>query len=467
MGTGLVWLRRDLRLRDHPALSAALDAHDRVVPVFVFDERLLHGRHESGARTQFLLECLGELDADLRERGSGLVVRHGKPEEELPELAEKIGAAAVHFTKDVSPFARKRGERTHRALKEMGVSEQAHPGVNAVDDLTAIRTKTGKPYTVFTPFFKNWLDVERRDVLNTPAELPGLPSGLDKGRLPSLESLGLEQEVSDPPPGGEKAALARLERFLDGPIDDYKDNHDALGRDRTSRLSPYLHFGCVSVRQIEQRLPSDNTGPAAFHRQLCWRDFYHHVLLHFPRNARSEYQERYRGEIKWSYAKKPFEAWCEGRTGFPLVDAGMRQLLGEGWMHNRARLVVGSFLTKDLGIDWRWGERHFMRYLVDGDEANNNGNWQWIASVGTDPQPAFKRIFNPSLHQERYDPDGTYVRSWVPELREVPDERLREPWKMDPDEQKAAGCVIGEDYPAPIVDHAEARREALERYRVG
>jgi deoxyribodipyrimidine photo-lyase len=256
-----------------------------------------------------------------------------------------------------------------------------------------------------------------------------------------------------------------MSSFLRGDVHDYADNHDALGADRTSRLSPYLHFGCVSVRELEEKLPRGE-GADAFQRQLCWRDFYAHVLLHFPRNARSEFQDRYRGVIAWSHADKGFEAWCEGRTGFPLVDAGMRQLRREGWMHNRARLVVGSFLTKDLGIDWRWGERWFMRLLVDGDESNNNGNWQWIASVGVDPQPAFRRIYNPARHAERYDPRGEYVRRYVPELRDVPDDHLAEPWTMPPELQRDVGCVIGSDYPEPIVDHAHARREALERYRV-
>jgi deoxyribodipyrimidine photo-lyase len=219
------------------------------------------------------------------------------------------------------------------------------------------------------------------------------------------------------------------------------------------------------VRAIEERLPRGN-GPEAFRRQLAWRDFYHHVLLHFPRNARSEFQDRYRGVIKWSYAKRRFEAWCEGRTGFPLVDAGMRQLRREGWMHNRARLVVGSFLTKDLGIDWRWGERWFMRMLIDGDEANNNGNWQWIASVGVDPQPPYRRIYNPARHQERYDPDNEYVLRYVPELGPVPDKYMREPWTMPDEIQHDCGVVIGKDYPAPIVDRKIARQEALERYRV-
>ena len=233
----------------------------------------------------------------------------------------------------------------------------------------------------------------------------------------------------------------------------YADDHDAMGSDRSSRLSPYLHFGCLSPREIETRLPG-GVGAEEFRRQLCWRDFYHHVLLHFPRNARSEFQERYRGAIRWSRAEVAFDAWREGRTGYPLVDAGMRQLLTEGWMHNRARLVVGSFLTKDLGIDWRWGERWFMRLLIDGDEANNNGNWQWIASVGVDPQPFFRRLYNPARHQERYDPEGEYVRRHVPELAEVPDEYLSEPWTMPAEVQERAGCVIGRDYPEPIVDHA-------------
>ncbi len=188
------------------------------------------------------------------------------------------------------------------------------------------------------------------------------------------------------------------------------------------------------------------------------------MLLNFPRNARSEFQERYRGRIAWSRAERRFEAWCEGRTGFPLVDAGMRQLRREGWMHNRCRLVVGSFLTKDLGIDWRWGERHFMRHLIDGDEANNNGNWQWIASVGVDPQPFFRRFYSPTRHQERFDPDGEYVRRYVPELRDVPGEHLAEPWEMPQALQEETGCVIGRDYPEPVIDRSQARQEAFERY---
>jgi deoxyribodipyrimidine photo-lyase len=472
--TAIVWLRRDLRVHDHPALRAALDADDLVVPVFCFDDRLLHGRHASGARTQFLLDCLRELDSSLRERGSGLVIRHGPPERELAELAAQLGAERLHFTGDVSPFARKRGDRTRAALHRAGVELHAHPGLNAVDEIGAVHTQAGKPYTVFTPFHRTWERESRRDVLAAPRALPPLPGKLAKGRVPSLRALGLQQEIEQPPRGGEPAARERLTRFLADHVDGYEEGRDALGSDASSRLSPYLHFGCVSAREVEQRLFGErDTGGAlgggrqAFRRQLCWRDFHHHVLLHFPRNAHAEFQQRYRGKLSWSRSTRSFEAWCDGRTGFPLVDAGMRQLRCEGWMHNRARLVVGSFLTKDLGIDWRRGERFFMRLLVDGDEANNNGNWQWIASVGTDPQPVFRRIYNPARQMESYDANGVYVRRYVPELAAVPDEYLREPWTMPEHVQREVGCIIGVDYPEPIVEHPQARREALERYRVG
>jgi deoxyribodipyrimidine photo-lyase len=462
--TAIVWFRRDLRLHDHPALNAALASADAVVPVFCVDDALLRGRHASGPRTQFLLECLGELDAQLRDRGSRLVVRRGPPQRELASLARDVEAGAVHLSADVGPFARRRQREVKQALGSRA-ELRVHPGLFAVDRLDAIRTQAGDPYTVFTPFERNWASQPRREVLPAPPALPSLPSGLSAGRLPTLADLGLAQECAEPARGGEGAGRDLLRRFLAGPVDAYANGRDRLTGDAISRLSPYLHFGCLSAREAENRAPGGEGG-AAFRRQLCWRDFYAHVLGHFPANARSEFQERYRGAIRWSRARRRFEAWCEGRTGYPVVDAGMRQLRLEGWMHNRARLIVGSFLTKDLGIDWRWGERWFMRLLLDGDEASNNGNWQWIASVGVDPQPAFRRIFNPARQQERFDPGGVYVRRYVPELANVPDAYLREPWTMPEDVQERAGCRIGRDYPKPIVDHAQARKEALDRYQV-
>jgi deoxyribodipyrimidine photo-lyase len=332
-----------------------------------------------------------------------------------------------------------------------------------LDDPAAVVTSAGSPYRVFTPFHRAWLRRPRRDVLPAPRSLPPLPRTVETTRLPTLRDLGLHEAVEEPLPGGEDAGRDRMRRFLQTGVAEYGAGRDDLGADASSRLSPYLHFGCVSPRELEAQLPR-GSGPREFRRQICWRDFYAHLLAHFPANARHEFQDRYRRSIRWSRAETRFHAWCEGRTGFPLVDAAMRQLRHEGWMHNRARLVVGSFLTKDLGLDWRWGERWFMRLLLDGDEASNNGNWQWIASVGVDPQPAFRRIYNPARQQARFDPDGRYVRRYLPELRDVPAEYLAEPWTMPHEVQQAASCVIGEDYPAPIVDHALARRDALERY---
>jgi deoxyribodipyrimidine photo-lyase len=264
---------------------------------------------------------------------------------------------------------------------------------------------------------------------------------------------------------GETAARKALERWLHGGISDYADRQDGMARIGTSQLSPYLRWGCLSPRELEARASArGGAGAAAWVRQLAWRDFYAHVLLHFPENTRQAFQPRFR-ELAWDDAPERLRAWQRGETGFPLVDAGMRQLAASGWMHNRARLVVGSFLTKDLHIDWREGERWFERLLLDGEPAQNNGNWQWIASVGTDPAPAYRRMYNPALQAQRFDPQGNYIRRWVPELGEVPDQVLFEPWRMDAAGQRAAGCVIGRDYPAPIVDHKAERARALERYR--
>ena len=452
--TAIVWFRRDLRLYDHPALVRALREHDRVVPVYVLDAALLQGRFASAPRTAFLLACLRELRAALRERGGGLVVRAGAPARELPALAAETAAAAVYWASDVSPYARARDRAVKRALHKVGVDPVPGPGnfVADVGRLTGVR---------FTPFHRAWLRTERRIVHRAPDAIP-LPSRVRRGDLPSPGDAGLPDHPECIEPG-ETAARAVLERWLRGGLADYAREHDTLAGG-TSRLSPHLHFGTLSARELEGRVAArSGEGAEAYRRQLCWRDFYASVLLHHPDNARREHQERYR-DLEWDDDEELLDAWREGRTGYPLVDAAMRQLRATGWMHNRARLVVGSFLTKDLHTDWRAGEAHFMRWLLDGDEANNNGNWQWIASVGVDPAPAFRRMYNPALQQERHDPDGVYVRRWVPELRDVPGKRLAEPWRMTADEQRAAGCVIGVDYPEPIVDHRAERERAKRRY---
>jgi deoxyribodipyrimidine photo-lyase len=490
--TALLWFRRDLRVADHPALTLAVREYDRVVPVFVFDDALLHGRFASGPRTAFMLGCLRALDAALRERGSGLVVRHGRPEDELVALAGEAGGAdAVLWTSDVAPYARARDTRVTGALREAGIVARPQGGAYVVD-VSRPRTQRAKPYTVFSPFHRAWLGIERRTVHRAPGELPALPGAVRKGRLPAVADLvagaagaagagatsgggcsrgatsgGAALELPEPfCEPGEPAARDALACWLDGRIDGYGDSHDLVGDEHgTSGLSPYLRWGCVSAAECEQRaVRRGGEGAAAWTRQLCWRDFYAHVLLAHPDNACLEFQPRYR-DLEWVDDPQALDAWRDGQTGYPLVDAGMRQLARTGWMHNRARLVVGSFLTKDLHLDWRHGEAHFEALLLDGEPAQNNGNWQWVTSVGVDPAPYFRRIFNPILQQRKFDPDGAYVRRWVPELRDVPDAKLAEPWAMTDDDQAAAGCLIGRDYPAPIVEHADERRRAIERYR--
>ena len=468
MAVSLVWFRNDLRLADNPALASAAKAGG-VVPVFVLDNQLLRGKRAGANRLRFLHESLQELDGQFQQQGGRLAFTAGPAGPALIRLAQQTGAGRVVAATDFSPHARRRDERVAAELDRAGIGLNLLPGRLMLDDAASLRTGAGRPYQIFTPFYRAWLEQPRRPVLPAPEQLR-FPSNLASlgGGLPSLQDwVGRttpSQLADHPAPGGEAAAHNRLRAFLEGPVRVYHNAHDDLAADATSRLSAYLHFGCLSPRTVEAALPGSGDGPTAFRRQLAWRDFYHYVLANFPHNTHQEFQARYR-RLAWSYDEALFRAWTTGRTGYPLVDAAMRQLNAEGYMHNRARLVVGSFLTKDLGIDWRWGERYFMQQLIDGDVANNNGNWQWIASVGVDPAPLFRRLYNPTSQLTKFDPTGAYVRRYVPELRRVPLQRLAEPWRMTPDEQALAGCHIGLDYPAPIVDHARARLATIERYR--
>ena len=457
MSTAIVWFRRDLRVHDHPALTAAAGAFDRVVPVFVLDDALLHGRYRSGSRTRFMLGCLEHLDAALRERGSGLVVRHGRPEVELEALAREHDADAVLWTSDVSPYARARDGRVTEALRAAGVDPRPHTGTYVVD------VSKPKPQRVFARFFREWTTLERRPVLDAPAKVPG--DAVSTG-LPDADALGVDAGVPEPVrEPGEPAARAALDAWMDDGIDHYGERQQGMARINTSLMAAYLRWGCVSARECEERaLQRDTGGARSWRRQLGWRDFYGHTLLRHPENVRTEQQERFRA-LETDDDPARLAAWTEGRTGYPLVDAGMRELLHTGFMHNRVRLVAGSFLTKELHLDWKLGEDVFARYLLCGEPAQNNGNWQWIAGTGTDPAPYFRRMYNPALHQERFDPQGEYVRRWVPELAGVPDAKLAEPWTMTAAEQDAAGCVIGRDYPGPIVDRKVERERAKERYR--
>lgn len=462
----IVWFRRDLRVHDHPALHAAASDGGPVVAVFVVDPSLVDGPAASGPRATFLAASLADLDAALRDRGSRLLVRHGDPASVLPALAREVDAAVVRWTADAAPYGRRRDERVRKALEAVGVPAVADPGQYVVEP-TAVATQAGTPYTVFGPFRRRWEDAGRRRIHDAPRRIAGPPRIGGEG-LPSAADLGRTTQRRDVPQpiadGGETAGLAAARRWLDGPIADYADRHDRLSGG-TSELSPHLRWGTISARWLEARARVlSGEGPAAFVRQLAWRDFFAHVYRHHPEDRHREHQARYR-DLSWEDDPEGLAAWREGRTGFPLVDAGMRQLAATGWIHNRARMVVGSFLTKDLHVDWRHGERHFLDLLLDGEPVQNDGNWQWIASVGVDPKPYFQRLFNPTRQQQRFDPDGDYVRRWVPELANVPAKLLAEPWRMGEQQQRDAGCLVGTDYPAPIVDHAEQREVAAARYR--
>lgn len=416
-----------------------------------------------------MLGCLAELRQNLRDLGADLILRRGRPEEVIPALAAEVGATKVHWTGDVSPFARARDHKVEEALAEAGVGAVVHPGNWIVDDPGSIVSGQDRPYTVFSPFNRSWQEKPRREMEEPPSELE-LAGSIDPGELPGLGDLGFSKPEdgeagSEAFKPGEEAAREAAKRFLNKGLNDYAETRNSPAGG-SSRLSPWIRWGCVSTLELEAKLGlRPGKGPGRFRDELAWREFYANVLANFPEVTRLEFQERYRGTLDWQSDPELLETWKSGRTGYPLVDAGMRQLLAEGWMHNRVRMVVASFLTKDLHLDWREGERHFMKHLLDGDVASNNGGWQWVASTGTDPAPYFQRMFNPMTQHERFDPDGVYVRRWIPELADVPDNRLVRPWEMSDEEQEQAGCRIGTDYPAPVVDHAEERRFAVERYR--
>ncbi len=460
--TAIVWFRRDLRMNDNPALAAAAEA-DRVVPLFCFERGLWEGRHCSPNRNAYLLISLRELDENLKAAGSRLHYRRGRPAAILPGLAQECGATAVHVNRDHTAHARERDRAVEQALGEIGVALLGHAGVSCAE-VASIETGSGGPYRVFTPFYKAWSRSSRRDLAPRPRKLAS-PGALEAGRPPTQSEMAVDagaKRIADGMWPGEAESRRRM-RSAVASADDYHRVRDDAGADVTTRLSPALHFGTISARELESLLLDRGTeGAGEVRRQICWRDFWLNVIRHHPENREREYDERMRG-MRWRRSEPELDAWKRGRTGVPWIDAGMRQLLAEGWMHNRVRMAVASYLTKNLRIDWREGEAHFMRHLLDGDESQNNGNWQWAASTGADPQPYF-RIFNPVRQQQRFDPHGTYVRRWVPELREMPDKHLAAPWEAPAEVQKGAGCVVGEAYPEPLVDLRDSRAEAIERF---
>lgn len=432
MRTAIALFTRDLRVRDNPVLAAAHATADRVVPLFVLDDAILRTAHGRPNRFGFLAESLRDLDASLREHGSALFVRRGDWVREVLRVAEEGDATTIHVARDVSGYAQRRLAQLQEATRV---------GVAVHDSITVVPPPAfGKPYVVFTPYYNRWLDTSWRELAPVPRRLR-LPEDIEIGALPRGVSPGQWH-------GGERAGLASLKAWTPRGLRGYAVGRDDAGADATSRLSPYLHFGCVSALEVASRL-WDRPGSTEFLRQLCWRDFYAQLLSWRPNLSRDDVRP---GTAPlWRNAPGDFEAWKAGRTGFPFVDAGMRQLHAEGWMPNRVRMVAASFLTRDLRIDWREGARHFMDLLVDGDVANNQLNWQWVAGTGTDANP--HRVLNPTVQGRDHDPNGAYVRRWIGELRDV----ATSVDVHDPpfDVRRAAR------YPEPIIDH----REAIEMWR--
>lgn len=465
--TVILWFRRDLRLTDNLALEAASQQHAAIVPVFCFDPAILSSHKTRAPRLAFLLNGLAALDEQLRAHGSRLVILHGQPEQELASLIDALDAGAVFFNRDYTPYARQRDE---------AIAARFRVPVYSYDDAVLhapgeVLKADGKPYTVFTPFKRQWLSLTRRDMAKGFLESVTFfapPDDLGE-KLSTLAALGFSETI-DLPDAGEKTAQQHLDRFMAENVFSYGEARNRLVSEPwkdtlpgSSYLSPYLRFGMLSPRQVYW------AARAAYHRapnklaqesietfigEIIWREFYMHIMYFYPHVVSGNFRPEY-DDLRWENNPDHLQAWKDGQTGYPIVDAAMRQLKAIGWMPNRARMIVASFLTKDLLIDWRAGERHFMQHLIDGDPAANNGGWQWAAGTGTDAQPYF-RIFNPTSQSQKFDPNGEYIRYWIPELVDVAQEYIHEPWKAPQPPDR---------YPTPIVDHKRARERTLAAYK--
>ncbi|HEX3662748.1 MAG TPA: deoxyribodipyrimidine photo-lyase [Acidobacteriaceae bacterium] len=458
----LVWFRRDLRLDDHPALNAAAASGVPVVPVFVWapDE---DGEETPGAASRWWLhQSLLALDRSLRAKGSRLIVRRGATAETLLQIAQETGARRILWNRVSEPVALAAERGLTARLQAKGISIESFDG-SLLFEPGSMRTAAGGSFRVFTPFWRAlW---NERGALREPVQGPStiqFPSAWPRSL--EITDLGLEPKI-DWAQGigaawtpGEDAARERLRRFARGPIGRYGDDRDRTDREGTSRLSPHLHFGEISPIQIWHAV-AERPGAEPYLRQLAWREFAWHLLVEHPETTHEPFQREFLN-FPWRRNARRLRAWQKGQTGVPFVDAAMRQLWTTGWMHNRARLVAASFLVKHLLIPWQQGAAWFLDTLVDADLANNTLGWQWVAGCGVDAAPYF-RIFNPVTQGERFDPDGTYVRRWVPELAGLPTEWIQKPWEAPPLVLAAAGVQLGTTYPRPMVDHAEARQAAL------
>lgn len=468
---GLMWFRRDLRAADQPALAAALSECEEVVGLFIFDDPLLRSKEFGSACVAFMLQSLDELSGSLADKKVPFLWRRGIPTEEIVKAARGVRADAVYWNRDYEPSALGRDRTAQREIEKLGVTLRTFKD-HVVFEGDEIRGSSGDPLQRYGAYKARWWKRWRSDapdIVSVPKQAHRAARVEPSRALPSGGDLGYDG-VEPAIPGGEQHAIRRLRWFVNGPLQAYGKARNRPDGDGTSMLSPHFRFGTLSTRTaahtalsaVSQDGGTSRKDVLAWVDELVWRDFFQQVLFHFPRVA----TEPFRPKVSpaWRESDQLYEAWCAGKTGFPLVDAGMRQLNTTGWMHNRVRMVVASFLVKDLRLDWRLGERYFMRHLLDADLAANNGNWQWCASTGTDAMPGY-RIFNPALQAGKFDPDGTYIRRFVPELARVPTKHIHQPDAMTRDEQDQFGCRIGYDYPKPVVDHNRARQEFLARVR--
>ncbi|MDC0832334.1 Deoxyribodipyrimidine photolyase [Geitlerinema sp. FC II] len=469
----LFWHRRDLRISDNIGLARAFDRSAKIVGVFCLDPEILERDDIASVRVSYLIGCLKELQQSYELVGSELLVFRGRPVEILPELAERLNATAIYWNRDVEPYAKERDRTVTEALKDRGIEASTfwdqllHPPGEVLTGSSGVV----KPYTVYTPYWKNWSRQPKPQPVQTPRNLQGLTEDerhlthkLGAIDLPTAEELGFHWDgplILEP---GEDAALEQLEDFIDRALLDYGEQRDYPFSDGTSRLSPALKFGAIGIRRVwaaaaavweEARSDEARDNVETWQQELAWREFYQTVMYFFPELAEGPYRKPWQ-DFPWDNDEERFQAWCDGRTGYPIVDAAMRQLNETGWMHNRCRMIVASFLTKDLIIDWRWGEKYFMQHLIDGDLSSNNGGWQWSASSGMDPKPM--RVFNPYTQTKKYDREAEYIRQWLPELSSLDTADLVT-GKISPLDREACG------YPAPIVDHSVQQRKFKQLYK--
>jgi len=468
----IVWFRRDLRLADNPALSAAVASGAPVICLYILDDEDAGSSATGGASRWWLHHSLAALQDGLKAKGQTLLLKKGPAEDILLALTDEFGATAVHWNRLYEPWSIARDTEIKARLTERGVTVESH-AVDMLREPWDVKTKAGGAFSVFSPF---WRALQGTGAPPAPLTAPTAVHSTEKSEGDALEDWALAPRKPDWAASfpehwtpGENGAADRLKAFLDGPINDYAAGRDFPAQPAVSRLSPHLHFGEISPRQVWHATATamadgrvGDTAGWSFLRELGWRDFNRHLLYYNPGTVRDNFRSQF-DAFPWADDDAAFHAWTEGRTGYPFVDAGMRELWQTGIMHNRVRMVVASFLVKHLLIDWRKGEAWFRDTLVDADLANNVGGWQWAAGCGADAAPYF-RIFNPITQGEKFDAGGAYTRRWVPELAGLPDKFLFKPWEAPPLVLSQAGVTLGETYPAPIVDHPSARQRALDAY---